>query len=65
MIFHSGTAIKDGELVTGGGRVLAVTVNSDSIESARETVYPIVEKIDYTDKFYRKDIGKDLLKYLQ
>lgn len=65
VIFHSGTAIKDGELVTGGGRVLAVTVNSDSIEYARETVYPIVEKIDYADKFYRKDIGKDLLKYLQ
>lgn len=65
VIFHSGTAIKDGELVTGGGRVLAVTVNSDSIENARETVYPIVEKIDYADKFYRKDIGKDLLKYLQ
>lgn len=65
VIFHSGTAIKDGELVTSGGRVLAVTVNSDSIESARGLVYPIVEKIDYTDKFYRKDIGKDLLKYLQ
>lgn len=65
VIFHSSTAIKDGELVTGGGRVLAVTVNSDSIEYARETVYPIVEKIDYADKFYRKDIGKDLLKYLQ
>ena len=65
VIFHSGTAEKDGELVTGGGRVLAVTVNSDSIESAREAVYSIVGKIDYTDKFYRKDIGKDLLKYLQ
>ena len=65
VIFHSGTAVNDGELVTAGGRVVAVTVNSDSITSARELVYPIVEKIEYKDKFYRKDIGCDLLKYLQ
>ena len=57
--------MNDGELVTAGGRVVAVTVNSDSITSARELVYPIVEKIEYKDKFYRKDIGCDLLKYLQ
>lgn len=62
-VFHSGTAVKDGELVTSGGRVLAVTVNSETIESARELIYPIVERIEYKDKFFRKDIGSDLLKY--
>lgn len=62
-VFHSGTAVKDGELVTSGGRVLAVTVNSETIESARELIYPIVERIEYRDKFFRKDIGSDLLKY--
>lgn len=65
VIFHSGTAVKEGELVTNGGRVLAVTVNRDNIESARRAVYSTVEKIEYKDIFYRKDIGNDLLEYLQ
>lgn len=62
-IFHAGTAMKDGKLVTSGGRVLAVTVNEKGIEKGREEVYPEIDKIFYTNKYYRSDIGNDLLKY--
>ncbi len=62
-IFHAGTSMKDGKLVTSGGRVLAVTVNEKGIEKGREEVYPEIDKIFYTNKYYRSDIGNDLLKY--
>lgn len=62
-IFHAGTAMKDGKLVTSGGRVLAVTINGNGIEKSREEVYPEIDKIFYTNKYYRSDIGNDLLKY--
>lgn len=62
-IFHAGTSMKEGKLVTSGGRVLAVTVNGKGIEKSREVVYPEIDKIMYTNKYYRSDIGLDLLKY--
>ena len=62
-IFHAGTSVKDDKLVTSGGRVLAVTVNGKGIEKCREVVYPEIDKIMYTNKYYRSDIGLDLLKY--
>ena len=62
-IFHAGTSMKDGKLVTSGGRVLAVTVNENGIGKSREEVYPEIDKIFYTNKYYRSDIGNDLLKY--
>ncbi len=62
-IFHAGTTSKEGKIVTSGGRVLAVTVNGNGIENCRETVYEEIEKILYTNKYYRSDIGLDLLKY--
>ncbi len=62
-IFHAGTSMKEGKLVTSGGRVLAVTVNGKGIEKSREIVYPEIDKIMYTNKYYRSDIGLDLLKY--
>lgn len=62
-IFHAGTSMKEGKLVTSGGRVLAVTVNGKGIEKSREFVYPEIDKIMYTNKYYRSDIGLDLLKY--
>ncbi len=62
-VFHAGTAMKDGKLVTSGGRVLAVTVNENGIEKSRDEVYPEIDKILYTNKYYRSDIGMDLLKY--
>ncbi|MBR5856280.1 MAG: phosphoribosylamine--glycine ligase [Bacteroidales bacterium] len=62
-IFHAGTSMKDGKLVTSGGRVLAITVNEKGIEKSREEIYAEINKIFYTNKYYRSDIGNDLLKY--
>ena len=62
-VFHSGTAIKDGNLVTAGGRVLAVTVNGKGIEKQRCEIYEEIAKIEYDGKYFRKDIGLDLLNY--
>ena len=45
--------MKDDKLVTSGGRVLAVTVNGKGIEMCREVVYPEIDKIMYTNKYYR------------
>ena len=62
-VFHAGTAMKDGKLVTSGGRVLAVTVNGEGIEKQRETIYAEIAKIEYEGKYCRRDIGLDLLNY--
>lgn len=62
-VFHAGTAMKDGKLVTSGGRVLAITVNGEGIEKQRETIYAEIAKIEYEGKYCRRDIGLDLLNY--
>jgi len=62
-VFHSGTAIKDGNLVTAGGRVLAVTINGKGIEKQRTEIYEEIAKIEYEGKYFRRDIGLDLLDY--
>lgn len=56
-LFHAGTAIKDGQLVTNGGRVLCVTTKADSIAECREIVYREMEKITFNGIRFRKDIG--------
>ncbi|MDD4839887.1 MAG: phosphoribosylamine--glycine ligase [Clostridia bacterium] len=56
-IFHSGTRIDNGVLVTNGGRVLCVTTIADNIEQARQIVYGQIDKIKFTDSRYRTDIG--------
>ena len=63
-IFHAGTKIKDGKILSNGGRVLGVTALSDTLESAIENAYSSVEKISWPHKYYRKDIGKKGLSYL-
>lgn len=60
-IFHSGTKSVEGELVTNGGRVLAVTVNGTGIEQCREMIYPLINGVKYEGKYFRRDIGVDLL----
>jgi len=61
-VFHAGTMIGDGrEVLSNGGRVLAVTVQSDSITEAREVVYREIEKISFEGMNFRKDIGLDLI----
>ena len=57
-VYHAGTAMKDGKLVTSGGRVLGVTALGDSIREAAADAYEDVKKITFKDAFYRKDIGK-------
>ncbi|MEG2085236.1 MAG: phosphoribosylamine--glycine ligase, partial [Clostridia bacterium] len=57
MLFHAGTKFENGKLVTNGGRVIGVTAKADTIEQARKIAYANVEKIDFKNKHYRKDIG--------
>ena len=64
IVFHAGTAINEGEIVTAGGRVVSLTALGDSIEAAREKAYDDVQKIKFDGAYYRRDIGNDLLKYL-
>jgi len=56
-VFHAGTSEKDGKIVNTGGRVLGVTAKGSDIVTARANAYAAVEKIDWTDVFYRKDIA--------
>ena len=56
-VCHAGTAIKDGKLVTAGGRVLGVCAKGENIEDARQKAYRNAEKIAFEGMYYRKDIG--------
>jgi phosphoribosylamine--glycine ligase len=56
-VFHAGTADKDGEVVTNGGRVLCVVALGDSVTEAQKNAYQKVEKIHWDGAFYRTDIG--------
>ena len=58
IVFHAGTRMKDGNIVTDGGRVLGVTTRGHTIEEARERVYRNIEVIDFEGKQFRRDIGK-------
>ena len=62
IIAHAGTKLNDkGEIVTSGGRVIAVTAHGHNIEEAREKAYRDVEKIKFEGVNYRHDIGLDLM----
>lgn len=56
-VYHAGTAINDGRLVTSGGRVLGVTALGNTLEEALEKSYAAVDKIKFENAHYRKDIG--------
>lgn len=60
IVFHSGTAIKDGLLVTNGGRVLAVSSYGKDKAEALQKSFESANAIHFTDKYFRKDIGQDL-----
>lgn len=59
-VFHAGTTIKDNQVVTNGGRVMAFTSLGDSMEEALEISYKNLAKVSFEDINYRKDIGFDL-----
>ena len=56
--FHSGTAKKDGQVVTNGGRVLGITALGKDLKEARERAYKAVSEVSFEDEMYRRDIGK-------
>ena len=60
-VFHAGTAQKDGQIVTNGGRVLGVTAWAKDLASARTAAYAAVEKIQFEGAQYRRDIGSKAL----
>ena len=56
-LFHAGTKKKDNKIIVNGGRVLNFVSVSNEFKTAREKVHKIIEKVNWTDGFYRKDIG--------
>ena len=57
VLYHAGTAFKDGRLVTSGGRVIGVTAKGKDIEEARKKAYDAIKDIHFDGMFYRRDIG--------
>ncbi|MBR5206021.1 MAG: phosphoribosylamine--glycine ligase [Alistipes sp.] len=62
-VYHMGTAIKDGELVTAGGRVMIVVAEADTLREAQLKANAEIAKIECDNLFYRKDIGSKAFKY--
>jgi len=60
-VFHAGTALADGELVSAGGRVLSVCALAPDLAGALDRAYAAVDEIDWPGKVYRRDVGRALL----
>jgi len=63
-VFHAGTKKLDGKILSNGGRVLGVTALGDSLESAITNAYAVADKISWSHKYCRKDIGQKGLSYI-
>ena len=60
IVFHAGTALHDGNVVTSGGRVIAVSSYGRNKAEALQKSFTEAQKINFTDKYFRRDIGQDL-----
>ncbi len=60
VVFHAGTRIRDGKVITDGGRVLAITSYGRDFRQALQTSYQSLQRISYHQMYYRKDLGFDL-----
>ena len=56
-VYHAGTALKDGRLVTSGGRVLGVTAIGKDLDDAIKKAYDAIEHVHFKDMHFRRDIG--------
>ena len=63
VVFHAGTASRQGRIVTNGGRVLGVTALGDDIQEAQKRAYDAIGKISFKGAYYRKDIGSKAVGY--
>ena len=62
MVFHAGTELRDGRLLTSGGRVLCATVLADSVKQAQPRAYELLQTIHFDGMQYRSDIGHRAVK---
>jgi phosphoribosylamine--glycine ligase len=62
VVFHAGTAQKNGQIITAGGRVLGVTALGDKIADAKAKAYQAVEKIKFEKAYFRNDIADKAIK---
>ena len=60
VLFHSGTSVENGQIVTDGGRVMAVSSYGNDKEEALRKCFEEAKKIKFTDKYFRTDIGQDI-----
>ena len=56
-IFHAGTELKDEKILANGGRVLSISGSGNDLKSALNDIYSAIDKIDWPESTYRKDIG--------